>query len=245
MRLFWTLGFAVIYSPGWAEMPAAEQNALVKRYCAVCHTDAAKNGGLSLQHYDAAKRDPSLAAMILSKLNNGAMGAAGAGVPDHAAQQAWLDSTKEQAAGAEEWFVSREGSVVSASIVRKVPPRKTGSIDAPVYRVILRCNPTTASGEMQLTWSPEPQTGRAMTASVDGHAPVEYKIEGTESMGNGGTAQSGHAAVALSSGNGTQLALPNQSLTIRDLFPHETVEFPLTDLDQKTRSELRACFQSQ
>jgi hypothetical protein len=35
------------------------------------------NGGLSLEHYDAAKRDPTLAAMILSKLNNGAMGAAG------------------------------------------------------------------------------------------------------------------------------------------------------------------------
>ena len=36
-------------------MPTAEQNALVKQYCAVCHSDATKNGGLSLlQHYDAA-----------------------------------------------------------------------------------------------------------------------------------------------------------------------------------------------
>src|SRR5271165_2519185 len=56
-------------------MPAAEQNALVKQYCAVCHTDAARSGGLSLEHYDAAKRNPPLAAMMLSKLNNNAMGA--------------------------------------------------------------------------------------------------------------------------------------------------------------------------
>src|SRR5437763_8400034 len=90
----------VIYTPLRAAMPVAEQNALVAKYCAVCHTDAAMNGGLSLQHYDAAKRDPSLAAMMLSKLANGAMGAAGNGVPEKMSQQAWLDSTTEQAAGA-------------------------------------------------------------------------------------------------------------------------------------------------
>ena len=80
MRI-WLAGFAAVFAPAWAAMPAAEQNALVKKYCAVCHTDTAKNGGLSLEHYDAAKRDPGLAAMVLSKLNNGAMGAAGDGVP--------------------------------------------------------------------------------------------------------------------------------------------------------------------
>jgi hypothetical protein len=242
MRIFLTLGFAAIYAPAWAAMPAADQNALVKRYCAVCHTDAAKNGGLSLEHYDAARRDPGLAAMMLSKLNNGAMGAAGNGVPDKAAQQAWLDSTKEQAAGARDWFVSREGGVVSASIVREVPPRKADSADAPVYRVIVVCNPSTRSGEMQLTWSPQPQTVRTMTASVDGQGPVEYKIEGKESMGNGGAAETGRASVVLSSGGAAKLARANQSLTVRDLFLGETVEFPFADLDQKARSQLSACF---
>src|SRR3954466_11412417 len=101
----------IIYTPLRAAMPVAEQNALVTKYCAICHTDAAMNGGLSLQHYDAAKRDPALAAMILSKLNNGAMGAAGKGVPDKVSQMAWLDSTREQAAGASEWFLSREGGL--------------------------------------------------------------------------------------------------------------------------------------
>lgn len=241
MRIFLILGFGAVCAPAWAAMPAAEQNALVKRYCAVCHTDAAQNGGLSLEHYDAARRDPALAEMMLSKLNSGAMGAAGNGVPDKMAQQAWLDSTKEQAAAARDWFVIREGGVVSASIVREVPPRIAGST-APVYRVMLACNSSTRSGEMRLTWSPQPQTGRTMTASVDGKAPVEYRIEGKESMGNGGVVQTGHASIVLSNGEAARLPFANHSLTVRELFQGETVEFPFADLDPKARSELSACF---
>ena len=243
MRTYLMLGFAAISWPVWAAMPPAEQNALVRTYCAVCHTDAAKNGGLSLEHYDAAKRDPGLAAMMLNKLNHGAMGAAGNGVPDKAAQQAWLESTREQASGANEWFVSREEGVVSAGIVREVPPREPGSTDLPLYRLSMVCNPSRGAGEMQLTWSPQPQTGRSMTASVDGKAPVEFKIEGEESMGNASqTTQSGHASILLSSGKGGGVALANQSLTVRELFPGETVEFPFSALDPKAHAELGKCF---
>ena len=64
MRIWLTVAFTAMSTRIFAAMPPAEQNALVKRYCAVCHTDAAMNGGLSLQHYDAANRDPTLAAMI-------------------------------------------------------------------------------------------------------------------------------------------------------------------------------------
>jgi hypothetical protein len=240
MRILLAAGFAAFYMPVWAAMPVAEQNALVTKYCTVCHMDATMSGGLSLQHYDAGKRDPGLAAIMLSKLNNGAMGAAGNGVPGKVAQQAWLDSTREQATGAREWFVSREDGVVSASIVREVPPRKPGSTDVPVYRLRMVCSPV-GVGELQLTWSPQPQTGRTMTASVDRNAPVEYKIEGKESMGNGGTVQTGHASVLLSSGK-SGLALANQSLTIRELFPGETVMFPFSELDRKTHADLRKCF---
>ena len=242
MRISMIAWLAVLSAPAWGAMSAAEQNALVEKYCAVCHTDSARNGGLSLQHYDAAKPDPDLAAMILSKLNNGAMGAAGNGVPDKAAQEAWLKSTKEQATGAKDWFVTREDGIVSAGIVREVPPRKAGSTDIPVYRVKVTCNPSTGVGEMQLTWSPQPQTGRTMIVSVDGTAPIEYKIDGQESMGNGGTVQAGRASVLLSGGKGGKLRLASRSLTVRELFPAETVEFPFSDLDPKARTELRRCF---
>ena len=79
-----------------------------------------------------------------------------------------------------------------------------------------------------------------MTASADSNAPVEYRIEGEESMGNGGTVQSGHASVLLS--DGAKLGFPNHSLTVRELFPGETIKFPFSDLDQKTRTELSTCF---
>ncbi len=239
-QLIFPLLLSLIPATLLAAMPAAEQNALVQRYCAVCHTDASMNGGLSLQHYDAAKRDPALAAMMLTKLNVGAMGAAGNGVPDKRSQEAWLASTKEQAAGAQEWFVSRENGVVSASTIREVPPRRPDVTDKPAYRVRIACNISTGAGEMQLTWSPQPQTGLVMTASVDDGAPVAYRIEGRESMGNGGTVQTGHASVVLSDGG--KLGFPNRSLTVRELFPGETVKFPFSELDQKSRTELSACF---
>jgi len=34
-------------------LPYAQQNAVVKKQCASCHTDALMYGGLSLEHYDA------------------------------------------------------------------------------------------------------------------------------------------------------------------------------------------------
>src|SRR5689334_17251581 len=103
------------------------------------------------------------------------------------------------------------------------------------------CKPSTAVGEMQLTWSPQPQTGHTMTVSVDGNLPVEYRIEGTESMGNGATVKAGHASVLLS-GNQGRLPMANRSLTIRELFPGEAVEFPFSDLDRNTHAAFRKCF---
>ena len=222
-----------------AAMPVAEQNGLVKKYCAVCHMDAAKSGGLSLEHYNAGLPDPGLAAMILSKLNNGAMGAAGMGVPDQAAQKAWLDSTVAQAVGATEWHVSRESGRVSAGIVKEVAPRRTGSKVLPLYRLQFACD-ASGKGEVQLTWSPEAQTSRTITVVIDGKQTLEYKIEGNESMGNGQSGAYGHASVMLSEGQ--KLRLPSRSLIVRELFAGETVEFAFDGLESDTGRELQRCF---
>ena len=72
-------------------MPVAQQNALIQKHCVVCHTDAARSGGLSLEHFNAATVDPSLAAMMVSKINGGAMGASAAPKPDQPTI-AWLQS---------------------------------------------------------------------------------------------------------------------------------------------------------
>jgi hypothetical protein len=180
--------------------------------------------------------------MILSKLNNGAMGAAGNGVPEKATQMAWLETTREQSAGAGEWFVNQEHDSWSASMVREVPPRKPDSTDAPVYRLLMTCNPSSGTGEIQLAWSPQPQTGRTISISVDGNAPLEYQIKGKESMGNGATVQSGRASIVLSRGRREGLPLAKESLAVRDLFPGETVAFSFTALDPNARLQLNRCF---
>jgi cytochrome c551/c552 len=235
-------GCFTISAPAAGVMPPPQQNALVQKYCAVCHTDAAKNGGLSLEHYDAAQANPALAAMLLSKLQNGAMGAAGLGIPDTATRDAWIAATAAQAERAKGWTVIRSeapgpsASVLTASIVRDVAPRipDTG---APLYRLTLACNIASQHGEMQLTWSPAPQTNRTFSVSVDGNPGIPHRLEGRdEKMGNGTAGASGIAAAAM-----LNVPLPQKTLTITDLFPGETVTFPLGDLDQVARRQLAVC----
>ena len=234
-------GRFAISAPAAELMPPAQQNALVQKYCAVCHTDAAKNGGLSLEHYDAAQANPALAAMLLSKLRNGAMGAAGLGIPDPATRDAWVAATAAQAERAKGWTVIRteapgsKAPVLTASIVRDVAPRKRDA-DAPVYRLTLACNIANHKGEIQLTWSPAPQTNRTFSVSADGNAGIPHRLEGREEkMGNGTALSTGLAAVVLNA------PLPEKTLTITDLFPGETVVFPLGELDQVDRRQLAVC----
>jgi hypothetical protein len=234
-------GRFAISAPAAELMPPAQQNTLVQKYCAVCHTDAAKNGGLSLEHYDAAQVNPALAAMLLSKLRNGAMGAAGLGIPDSATRDAWVAATAAQAERAKGWTVTRteapgsKAHVLTASIVRDVAPRKWDT-DAPVYRLTLACNIASHKGEIQLTWSPAPQTNRTFSVSADGNAGIPHRLEGREEkMGNGTALTTGLAAAMLNA------PLPEKILTITDLFPGETVVFPLGELDQVDRRQLAVC----
>jgi hypothetical protein len=234
-------GMFAISVPAAELMPPVQQNALVNKYCAVCHTDAVKNGGLSLEHYDAAQPNPALAAMLLSKLRNGAMGAAGLGIPDTTTRDAWVAATAAQAERAKGWTVIRtevsesKAPVLTASIVREVVPRKRDT-DAPVYRLTLVCNSASHEGEIQLTWSPEPQTNRTFSVSADGNAGIPHRLEGREEkMGNGTAGTSGLAAALLNT------PLPQKTLTITDLFPGETLVFPFNDLDQVARGRLAVC----
>jgi hypothetical protein len=235
-------------------MPVARQNELVHRYCAVCHTDAARNGGLSLEHFDAARAAPSLAAMMVSKftggvsletaqaassepgasalvarkMRTGAMGAAGIPIPDKATIDALIDALASKATGAYEWAVETNESGPTASILRELPSQ-TNPGEAVMYRLVLNCDGT------QLAWAPLPKAG-ALSVTVDGNAPAAYAVEGTETMGNGSPATTGHSAIALEVS-----PLPLEALTIRDLSPGESVTFPFAALPEGARQSLKGC----
>src|SRR5438477_1337509 len=64
-------------------MSAPQQNELLRKYCVVCHNDEQMKGHLSLEHFDAANPDRTVAAMMLSKVRDGgAISAAGTPLPD-------------------------------------------------------------------------------------------------------------------------------------------------------------------
>lgn len=248
-------------------MPAARENALVQKYCTVCHTDAANNGGLSLEHFDAAVAAPSLAAMMLSKLtggvalekirevpsnasaaayvnnrtSSGAMSAAGIPKPDKATIAALVHALATQANGATSWTVqpanaaAANAPVLTASLLREMPSPKNAD-EVRSYRLVVSCNAATHEGSMQVAWSPAPQRG-TLAASVDGNVAVNFKVEGSEKMGNGSSVVTNGLAALM-----VDLPLPTENLTINDLFPGETVVFPFTNLPKDARLEFERCF---
>ena len=224
-------------------MPVAQQNALVRTYCAVCHTDASMNGGLSLEHFDASRPDPGDAAMIVSKMKSGAFGAAGIPPPDKATQDALISAMSASASGANEWTFTRSTSrrtrapMVTASIVQAVPSSANGG-EPDLYRLTLTCQADTREGEMQLAWSPNvPASGQTMSAVADARPAVDYKVEGTEKMGNGTGGTSGPGSAILRA-----MPLPARALTISHLFPDQTVVFPFHGLPLTAREALSMCF---
>lgn len=248
-----------------AIMPFAKQNAVVHEYCGSCHSDALMYGGMSVEHFDAAHADPSLAAMLVSKLTSGltpghvlaasresdakvmsllhgAMGAAGTGVPDEPTQIALGKALSMEAAGAEEWhaqWIDKPARTFSAAILRQVTSTKfAGKID--MYRLILSCRVESHEGEIRLAWANGvPEEGQPITVAVDGRAPFTHKAEGGAKQGNG---KYGPGATVLYPDTVGAMTMPERSLRVSELYPGETVEFPFAGLSARERTELAGCF---
>src|SRR5581483_7556635 len=81
-----------------AEMPASQENAIVHKYCAGCHSDKLNYGLMTLEHFDAARVDPSLAAMLLSKIS-GSHTPKDISIADDAAVRAMMQGSAMAASG--------------------------------------------------------------------------------------------------------------------------------------------------
>jgi hypothetical protein len=219
-------------------MPIAQQNALVGKYCAVCHTDAIPNGGLSLQHFDAARPDPGLMAMIVSKLKSKALGASGQPLPDKLTQDLFQSTLAVESFGAERWVVDRQAAILTANVVAAAPSTKSDG-EPDLFRLTLRCNADSHQGGIQMAWSPGvPKSGQLISAVADGGTAVTYKIEGVEKMGNGQAGESGPGSVQLG------LPLPAKQLAVSNTFGDETVLFPFDGLPESARQGLSGCFRA-
>ncbi len=75
-------------------MAATDQNALVDQFCANCHNDSRKSGGLSLEDFDAATvtDHPEVAEKMIRKLRAGMMPPANAKRPEPAVVSAFVDA---------------------------------------------------------------------------------------------------------------------------------------------------------
>jgi mono/diheme cytochrome c family protein len=254
-------GLAIVAALGWRAvpvtaagdvMPAAQQNALVKQYCAICHTDTSMNGGLSLEHFDAGHADPGLAAMMVSKLKTGALGAGGGKLPDRAIQDALQNALTLESVGAGKWYFNQtqdaatQAPLLIASVVQEAASKAKGQPD--LYWLTLTCREDNHETAMQLAWSPGvPENGRSLSVALDGKPPVTYRVEGAETMGNGQVGTSGPGSIMLyenkedSRTGKLTPALPEKTLTVSNVFGDEKVEFPFNELNQNARQSLSAC----
>jgi hypothetical protein len=80
-------------------LSASAQKAFVQQYCVTCHNDAQMTGGLSLEKFDPAHVDPSVAGIMVGKLKAKAMPPQGMQQPDDAARQAFIDALSAEAVG--------------------------------------------------------------------------------------------------------------------------------------------------
>jgi hypothetical protein len=77
--------------------PVADQRAFLKTYCATCHSDKLKTGGLSLESIDlqSVTRSGEILEKVVLKLGSGAMPPASARRPDKATANAFLASLEK------------------------------------------------------------------------------------------------------------------------------------------------------
>jgi hypothetical protein len=266
---FFAVGCLCLSGAGRAAdvMGAAQEAAVVQKYCGSCHSDALMYGGLSVQHFDAGQPDPTLAAMLLSKITNGhtpkdvsaadssevvrmmrasAMGAAGQGVPDEETQAMFSRALAAQSKGAYEWNVRWENtgekgaSAQDRTLIASILREKPSVKYAGAtdsYRLIVSCRTGTREGEIKVAWA-NPPAGEGQMMSVAVDSATAFQHK-VEGGRAQGNGNNGPGATVL------KIPMPKQSLAISNLFADGNVIFPFDELSPAARRDLSMCFPTQ
>jgi hypothetical protein len=250
-------------------MDVAQQNLLIHQHCVVCHTDTHLNGGLSLEHFDATHADPGIAAMLLSKItrgmplavlrasqsdssiqtrilaraDTGALRAAGRPMPDTATQIGLVAALTRQASDAEQWTVNHapDTAITTASMVVEAPTSDKDTVT--IYRLAFTCDAGSRQGSVLLAWANgTPGTGRQFAVQTDHKAAVTQTLEPGEKAFPGAMGTSGTGGVFLARNGEPGFALPDHTMTVRDIFPGDRVNFAFDGVNRAARSSLSACF---
>lgn len=195
------------------KLSTAQQNEMMQKYCVMCHLDSAMNGGLSLEHFDAATVSPALAAILANKFTTGVpleeilqaeidpltieaieagkkMGApsvmniAGLPLPGESEINGFIVAMATKGQYANQWHVLQDGENITADVVRVTAIPGIEASRELGFRLSLTCDKQNKEGEILLSWSPAPRHGE-LEAIVDGHAPLTFVLDHEEPMANG------------------------------------------------------------
>lgn len=269
--LFLSLAFLLASTDLLAQgaLPMAEQNALIQRHCTVCHSDAARNGGLSLEGFSVDRAPSSLIAMLLSKMTQGlsvatlmsshsdndartliirqmrggAMTAAGVPPPADATTYVLIDALIARMRSPHDWSIENTATAGRKLVVTASILREAARPEegqTAMYRLIATCDTDRREGELRLSWSPVPKAGTLLVA-VDGGTPIPYRVEGMEKMGNGLPGEALPASVVLLAGAQRPIPFPSAKLAISGLLG-DVVEFTFGNLTGQARQQLSSCF---
>ena len=207
------------------ELTLSQQNEMMQKYCVMCHLDSTNNGGLSLEHFDAATVSPALAAILANKFTTGVpleeilqpekephtlaaievgkkagapsvMNIAGLPLPSEAEINGFIMAMAVRGQDAEQWHVLQDGEQIFADVIRETPITGADSPRDLGFRLTLTCDRENKEGEILLIWSPIPRNGE-LQVIVDGRTPLTYSLDHEEAMANGDSGTSAPASVVL------------------------------------------------
>lgn len=209
------------------DISLSEQNAMMEKYCIICHLDTAMNGGLSLEHFDAATVSPPLASILVSKFTTGVpledimkseldsqiveeielgkrfgapsvMGIAGLPLPTEGEINGFIMAMAQRTSDPERWHIVEDGEEVRADIVRVTSyPVREDQGERDVTYRLV-LTCDAVSGDGEILLTWSPVPANGdMEVIVDSDPMVEFVIDEQEPMANGDSGTSAPSSVVL------------------------------------------------